>query len=187
MRTSAARGLSPLAQQRSKVGQRSKVSQLVGVDDRADGLDLAVGDVEDDHSRQPALSVEQQRTRLAVDLGAAHGQAEAGSGAQPRVERPSHPRAAGADGGTLPARRPQPRSRSRASGRRWQTPVGEARRTRHSWFSRVPGRSLGASSDTGAASRARVWPWRSTSRASRSSSALPSHRPRAAPASGGCA
>src|SRR3712207_8138034 len=55
------------------------------VDDRAHALDPAVGDVEGHHADQPAVAVEEQRTRLPVDLRAARGEAaRAGAEAQPR-------------------------------------------------------------------------------------------------------
>src|SRR5580700_11556623 len=37
--------------------------------DRADGLDLAVGDVDAEHADQAAVGCEDERSRLAVDLG----------------------------------------------------------------------------------------------------------------------
>ena len=81
--------------------------QLVGIDDRAHGLDLALGDVEADHADQLALAVEEHRTRLPVHVLAAQGDAvEAADGAQPRDERPRHPGAAVErtfDGGHLAA------------------------------------------------------------------------------------
>jgi hypothetical protein len=100
-------GLVALAQERAQVGHRPQVLQLVRVDDRAHALDLAVGDVEDHHAGQSALAVEEQRTRLPVDLLAAQGEAaEAGAGAQTRPQRASHPDAAvdrTGDGGRLAA------------------------------------------------------------------------------------
>lgn len=42
--------------------------QLVGIDDRADGLDLTAADLEHQHAEQPLMPVEQQRSRAAVDL-----------------------------------------------------------------------------------------------------------------------
>src|SRR5918999_6413980 len=75
------KNLAPLAQQRAQVGQRPQVPQLVRVDDRAHGLDLALRDVEGHHGDQPALAVEEERTRLPVYLLAARGDAEAGGSA----------------------------------------------------------------------------------------------------------
>jgi hypothetical protein len=42
------------------------VRQLVGVDDRADALDLAAGDVERHHADQPLLCLEIERSRAAA-------------------------------------------------------------------------------------------------------------------------
>jgi hypothetical protein len=76
--------LAALATQRAQVAHRPQVPQLVRVDDRAHALDLALRDVEARHADQPALAVEEQRTRLAVHLLTADGEAaEAGEGAHP--------------------------------------------------------------------------------------------------------
>jgi hypothetical protein len=75
--------LAPLAPQCVQVGERPQVPELVRVGDRADGLDLALRDVEDHHADQPALAVEEQRTRLSVHVLTARGDAEGGEGAQP--------------------------------------------------------------------------------------------------------
>jgi hypothetical protein len=49
----------PLAQQRAKVGYRPQMPQLVGIDDRAHDLDLALGHVEDHHAGHLVLAVEE--------------------------------------------------------------------------------------------------------------------------------
>src|SRR5918995_1246830 len=100
------KGSAPLAQQRAQVGQRPQVPQLVRVDDRVHALDLALRDVEGDHGDQPALAVEEQRTRLPVYFLAARGDAEAGEGAQPGGQRARRPGAAvdrSCEGGCLAA------------------------------------------------------------------------------------
>src|SRR6266487_2123518 len=86
-----AEDLASLAQQRAQVAHRPQVPQLVRVDDRAHALDLALRDVEDRHAVQPALAVEEQRTRVPVHLLAARGEAEAGEGAQPRDQQARDP------------------------------------------------------------------------------------------------
>src|SRR5918999_4661273 len=58
-------------QQRSDVGDRPEVRQLVGVDDPADARDPTAGDVERQHADQSLLSVEKERSRAAVDLDGA--------------------------------------------------------------------------------------------------------------------
>ena len=97
--------LSP--EQRAEVGDRPQVAQLVGVDDRAHGLDLALRDVEDHDADQPALEVVDQRPRLPVDLRAAQDEAaQAGARAQPRRQRTRHTGAAvdrAGEGGRLAA------------------------------------------------------------------------------------
>jgi hypothetical protein len=67
---------------------------LSRVDYRVHALDLALRDVEDHHADQPALAVEEQRTRFPVHLLAAPGDAEAGGGAQPRDQCARDPGAA---------------------------------------------------------------------------------------------
>jgi hypothetical protein len=82
------------------------VSELVRVDDRVDALDVAARDLERHHPDQPALGVEQQRARLAVDLGPSDG--------------------GGADAGALSARATCSGSRASATTgaapRSWTTP-----------------------------------------------------------------
>ena len=71
-------------------------------------------------------------------------------------------------------RRPPPRSRCPASGKRPRTPTGEAVRTPpRSPLSRVPARSPGASSRSAAPRPTRAWPSRSRRHAPRSSSRSP--------------
>lgn len=45
--------------------------ELIGVDDRADALDLAVGDIERDYGHQLPLLVEVKRAETSVDLESA--------------------------------------------------------------------------------------------------------------------
>src|SRR5450755_3235841 len=61
-----------LADQGFPVGQRSQVAQLVPADDRADGVHLAVGDIECDDGDQSAVGVEEERAGLTVDLRRAY-------------------------------------------------------------------------------------------------------------------
>jgi hypothetical protein len=64
------------------------VRQLVGVNDRADACYLTAGDVECQHADQPLLSVEEERSRAAVDLDGAQRHArKAGDLAEPVDQR----------------------------------------------------------------------------------------------------
>ena len=70
------------------VGDWSEVRELVGVDDPADGPDLAAGDIEREHADQPLLFVEKERSRAAVDLDWAQRHArDAGGLAEPVDQR----------------------------------------------------------------------------------------------------
>jgi nucleoside-diphosphate-sugar epimerase len=75
------------------------VAQLVGVDDRADGLDPALGDVEGEDAGKAALGVEGEQAWVARLAGGAHGvalmiEARGASNAKARRElgwRPAWP------------------------------------------------------------------------------------------------
>src|SRR5438067_3531545 len=54
----------------------AEVGELVGVDDRPDSLDGAVGDLEGEDVDQASLGVERQDGRLAVDVGRDHPRVE---------------------------------------------------------------------------------------------------------------
>jgi hypothetical protein len=53
---------------RPGIRHRPQVPELVGVDQRPDGLDLPVKDVERQHEEHPATRVTDDRARLTIDL-----------------------------------------------------------------------------------------------------------------------
>jgi uncharacterized protein (DUF1786 family) len=73
--TALLRGRRVLAAMRSRVqkrfaiGRSAAVGELVGVDNRADALNLTAADVEHHDADHPLAAVEQQRSGAAVDLG----------------------------------------------------------------------------------------------------------------------
>ncbi len=75
-----------LAEERADVGERAEVAQLVGVNDGADRLHDAVGDVEREDVDDPLLGVEQDRAGLAVHLVQLDADAQAGELASPAGE-----------------------------------------------------------------------------------------------------
>jgi hypothetical protein len=63
--------------ERADVGEwAAEMAELLGIDDRADGLDEAIGDLDRNDIDQAAVRVEEHRARLAVYLGSPHAQAE---------------------------------------------------------------------------------------------------------------
>src|SRR6266542_2958320 len=82
----AARLVALLAEERADVGERAEVAQLVGVNDGADRLHDAVGDVEREDVDDPLLGVEQDRAGLAVHLVQLDADAQAGELASPAGE-----------------------------------------------------------------------------------------------------
>src|SRR3954452_619219 len=67
-RSTAPVGASVFAEHGAQIARRAEVGELVGVDDRVDARDLAVGDLERQHGDQPLVSVEIERPGTAVDL-----------------------------------------------------------------------------------------------------------------------
>jgi hypothetical protein len=73
------------------VADRAEVTELVGVDDRADGLDAAVGDVEGEDAEQAAGRVEDERAGVAVDLGRGDDHADGAAAPGQAEEEPRDP------------------------------------------------------------------------------------------------
>src|ERR687897_2421071 len=99
-------------QQRFVIGRWAEVGELVGVDNRADRLDLTAADVEHHDADQPLAAVEQQRAGAAVDLGRPRVDSrDTGGGPDPVHERardPVAPAQRAGQGGYPPAARGGP-------------------------------------------------------------------------------
>src|SRR5690242_7790181 len=80
--------LARLAKDRPGVGYRAHVPELVGIDHRADHLDLPVEDVEGPGVDDLAVPVAEDRTRLAVHLAPLYHAADPD---ERRDERGEHP------------------------------------------------------------------------------------------------
>jgi hypothetical protein len=82
------------------------VAKLVGVDDRTDGLDAAVGDVDGQHPEEAAVGAGGEEAGVAVDLGRAALDAGGPAAAGQTDQEPGDPLGAvdgGGEGGGLAA------------------------------------------------------------------------------------
>jgi hypothetical protein len=66
-------------------------AELVRVDDRADGLDPSVGDVEGEDAQQAAVRVEGEQAGVAVDLGRGVADADGAAAAGQAEQQPGDP------------------------------------------------------------------------------------------------